>query len=95
MFLTTPNPCSFYSISKIFNYEHPYVYDKHVREMPFKEIINLFKEVFTEQGFELLLYDTFNSYSFHIEEKLRIILSELGISTEYRGDTQFFILRKI
>ena len=100
LFLTTPNINTYLSILRVLNYENPYFFTPHPRELSINELKRFLKST----GFEILEIDTknvWNDYSIGAERhadfvnKISDFCNKNGFSDKLRGDDIFIIAKKV
>lgn len=100
LFLTTPNINTYLSILRILNYENPYFFTPHPRELSINELKRFLKST----GFEIIEIDTknvWNDYSIGADrysdfvDKISNFCEKNGYSENLRGDDIFIIAKKV
>lgn len=93
LFLTTPNVNSIRSLKNLLNFNHPYGYWNHVREVSVEDL----KKYLSEAGFSIEILETKESwYEMSMTDKKMLKgLEKFGFSPKMRGDNIFVIARKI
>lgn len=100
LFLTTPNLNTYISILKILNYENPYFFTPHPRELSINEL----KRLLDKTGFKIIEMDTknvWNGYSIESDRysnfisKIEDFSEKNGFSSSLRGDDIFIVAKKV
>lgn len=100
LFLTTPNVNTYLGILRLLNYENPYFFTPHPRELSINELKRFLKST----GFEIIEIDTknvWNDYSIAAErhsnfvDKISEFCKENGFSENLRGDDIFLVAKKV
>jgi hypothetical protein len=94
IFITTPNPNSYRALRNQLLHKHPFVFDKHPRELNYEYLIS----VLSSSGY-CILREKFNDSWTHeqpgIQEKMREMLEMWGFSSEKREDNIFLLAEPI
>lgn len=93
LFITTPNPCSYYSVRRILEHDEPMIFFPHPKEYSARKLIPIFEAA----GFELQEHDSFYSYYYFKESHdgtVSRFFTELSASPQDRGDTAYYLFKR-